>query len=76
MRKLILSAIAGTAALVATPAFAQDDAASFNGGHVEAITGYDHITDGSDGVLYGIGGGYDYTLSLHDALPIDRKSVV
>ena len=60
MRKLILSAVAGTAALAATPAFAQDDAVTFTGGHVEAIAGYDHITDGDDGVLYGIGGGYDF----------------
>jgi outer membrane immunogenic protein len=60
MRKLILAALAGTAALAATPAFAQDAAPLFNGGHVEAITGYDHITDGDDGVLYGIGGGYDF----------------
>ena len=60
MRKIILSALAGAAALVATPAFAQDNAATFSGGHVEAITGYDHITDGEDGILYGIGGGYDF----------------
>ncbi|HTU10116.1 MAG TPA: porin family protein [Allosphingosinicella sp.] len=59
MRKIILSALAGTAALAATPAFAQDSQ-PFNGGHIEAITGYDHISDGDDGILYGIGGGYDY----------------
>ena len=60
MRRLILSALAGTAALAATPAFAQDDAQAFNGGHVEAITGFDHISDGDDGILYGIGAGYDF----------------
>ena len=59
MRKIILAALAGTAALAATPASAQD-AVAFNGGHIEAITGYDHISDGDDGILYGIGGGYDF----------------
>jgi outer membrane immunogenic protein len=64
MRKLILSAVIGTAAIAATPAFAQDANSSpaFNGGHVEAITGYDHISGagGQDGVLYGVGAGYDF----------------
>jgi outer membrane immunogenic protein len=60
MLKIMLSAVAGTVALAASPAFAQDDAALFGGGHVEAITGYDHITDGDDGILYGIGAGYDF----------------
>ena len=63
MRRIILSALAGTAVLAATPAFAQDDAQAFNGGHIEAITGYDHITDGDDGILYGIGGGYDFRMN-------------
>jgi outer membrane immunogenic protein len=63
MRKLILSALAGTAALAATPAFAQNDAQAFNGGHVEAITGYDHVSDGDDGILYGIGAGYDFRMN-------------
>jgi len=61
MRKIILSALVGTAAIAATPAFAQDNGAAFSGGHVEAITGYDHVSDGGgSGVLYGIGAGYDY----------------
>lgn len=62
MRKIILSALAGTAALAATPAFAQGDAQAFRGAHVEAVTGYDHISGagGEDGILYGIGGGYDF----------------
>jgi outer membrane immunogenic protein len=61
MRKIILSALAGTAALAAAPAFAQDTGAAFSGGHVEAITGYDHVSDGGgSGILYGVGGGYDY----------------
>jgi outer membrane immunogenic protein len=63
MRKIILSALAGTAALAATPAFAQtnDNGTAFSGGHVEAITGYDHVSDGGgSGILYGIGAGWDY----------------
>ena len=63
MRKIILSALAGTAALAATPAFAQNDAQAFNGGHVEAITGYDHVSGGEDGILYGIGAGYDFRMN-------------
>lgn len=63
MRKIILSALACTAAIVATPAFAQDAAPAFNGGHIEAITGYDHISDGDDGILYGIGAGYDFRMN-------------
>lgn len=59
MRKIILPALAGTIALAAGPAFAQG-AQPFNGGHVEAITGYDHISDGDDGILYGVGAGYDF----------------
>lgn len=63
MRKIILSALAGTAAFAATPASAQEqgNAQAFSGGHVEAIAGYDHVSDGGgSGVLYGIGAGYDY----------------
>lgn len=61
MRKIILSALIGSAA-IATPAFAQGNDTPFHGGHVEAITGYDHISGagGQDGILYGVGGGYDY----------------
>ena len=55
MRTIIAAAI--LAACSATPAFAQDAAPLFSGGHVEAITGYDHVTDGEDGILYGIGAG-------------------
>src|ERR1043165_4838057 len=35
MRKIILAALAGTAALAATPAFAQADGQAFSGGHIE-----------------------------------------
>jgi len=54
MRTIIAAAV--LAACSVTPAFAQDSAPLFSGGHVEAITGYDHVSDGDDG----IGGGYDF----------------
>ena len=64
MRKLILSALAGTAALGATPALAQNAATpAFSGGHIEAITGFDSIRGGGDsesGIAFGIAGGYDF----------------
>jgi outer membrane immunogenic protein len=48
------------AAATATPAFAQT--APFTGGHIEAITGWDHPAgvDANDGIIYGIGAGYDF----------------
>ena len=65
MRKIALTA-ALLAATVATPAFAQDDAAPAPGGfHVSGIIGYDAPegdVDGSSGVVYGIGAGYDFNL--------------
>src|ERR1044072_9615042 len=61
MRMLYVAAAAATFA--ATPAFAQDAAPAFSGGHVEAIGGYDSISGGGDsesGVAFGIAGGYDF----------------
>lgn len=59
MRKYLLSAVvAGT---LATPAFAQE--APFTGLRVEGVVGYDTTDvedDGTDGVLYGAGVGYDF----------------
>jgi outer membrane immunogenic protein len=59
MRKYILAAlVAGT---VATPAFAQDGG-SFSGLRVEGIVGYDTTDvedEGTNGLLYGVGVGYD-----------------
>jgi outer membrane immunogenic protein len=62
MRKLILAAlVAGTAA---TPAFAQSaaDTGRFSGPRVEAVVGYDTTDieeDGRNGVVYGVGAGFD-----------------
>lgn len=60
MRKLILAAlVAGTAA---TPALAQPADGRFTGFRVEGIVGYDSTDiegEGSDGIVYGVGAGYD-----------------
>ena len=59
MRNLVFAALlAGT---VATPAFAQD-AGNFSGLKVEGIVGYERTDvedEGSDGITYGAGIGYD-----------------
>ena len=55
---------AAVAAMLAAPAFAQDEAAPasapaaapFTGAHVEAIAGYD------EGLVYGVGAGYDHQI--------------
>jgi len=58
----IVYVAAAAAAFAATPAFAQDAAPAFNGGHIEAIAGLDSIHGGGDsetGIAFGIAGGYD-----------------
>jgi outer membrane immunogenic protein len=60
MRFLAISAFA--LATVATPAFAQDEAAPFSGPRAEAVVGWDHLGaygDGESGVTYGGAIGYD-----------------
>jgi outer membrane immunogenic protein len=67
--RILFSAAVAATAFAATPAFAQGGRTAFSGGHVEAIAGYDHIRgggEGRDGLLYGIGAGYD--LRLHNAV--------
>ena len=67
--RILFSAAAAAIAFAATPAIAQDGQPTFSGGHVEAIAGYDHVRgggEGRDGLLYGIGAGYD--LRSHDAV--------
>lgn len=57
----ILYVAAAAAAFAATPAMAQD-APAFQGGHVEAIVGFDSLHgngDNESGVAFGIAGGYD-----------------
>ena len=61
MRKMILSAmLAGT---IATPALAQDApvSAAGTGPRVEVLLGYDAPEDLSNGLMYGVGVGYDFT---------------
>jgi outer membrane immunogenic protein len=63
MKKIALALAALTAA--ATPAFAQDEAAPFNGAHASIVAGYDILdvntagVDNPDGVAYGLNLGYD-----------------
>lgn len=64
MKKIALALAALTAA--ATPAFAQDEAAPFTGGHISAIVGYDILdlntsgVDNPNGLAYGAAAGYDF----------------
>ncbi|WP_022682937.1 outer membrane protein [Sphingobium bisphenolivorans] len=74
MKKIMVATLlAGSA--VASPALAQDVGPTFTGPRVEAILGYDHTGAGStvdndndrddqkiDGLLYGVGAGYDVNL--------------
>lgn len=63
MKKIALALVALTAA--ATPAFAQDEAQPFTGGHITAIVGYDILDlntsglDNPNGLTYGAALGYD-----------------
>jgi outer membrane immunogenic protein len=73
MKKVLVCLATGTA-LLSAPAFAQSADSSFTGPRVEAILGYDISKAGStvdddinddndqsiDGLMYGVGVGYDY----------------
>ena len=65
MRYVFLGALLAASA---APALAQDATtvanAPFTGPHIEALTGYDNVggRTGRDGLLYGIGAGYDFQL--------------
>lgn len=64
MRILATSALALMA--VATPAFAQEEAAPFTGPRAEALVGWDHVgayEEGEDGVTFGGAIGYDAQVS-------------
>ena len=76
MRKILVATLL-TGAAVASPAMAQDANPTFTGPRVEAILGYDHTGAGSsvdndnsrddqsiDGLLYGVGAGYDVNLGI------------
>ena len=62
MSKYLIAALAVSTAAIAAPAMAQDTDKAFSGAHVEAIGGWDRVQgEGAhdDGVLYGVGAGYD-----------------
>ncbi|MET0179266.1 MAG: outer membrane beta-barrel protein [Novosphingobium sp.] len=75
MKKLFVILASGSA-LAAAPALAQDSQSTFTGPRVEAIVGYDVAQAGSsvdndttdsddqsiDGLLYGIGAGFDFAV--------------
>lgn len=62
MSKYLIAALALSTAAIAAPAMAQDTDKTFNGAHAEVLGGWDRVQgEGShdDGVLYGVGAGYD-----------------
>jgi len=62
MSKYLIAALAVSTAALAAPAMAQDADKTFNGAHVEALGGWDRVQgegQHDDGVLYGVGAGYD-----------------
>jgi outer membrane immunogenic protein len=62
MSKYLIAALALSTAAIAAPAMAQDADTTFNGAHAEILGGWDRVQgEGShdDGVLYGVGAGYD-----------------
>ena len=82
MKKVMMSLVAGAAFVaLATPA----SAAVTTGGRVEAIVGWDHGSidfndfgfDDSvngDGIVYGIGAGYDFAVGTGTAIGIDVEA--
>ena len=56
--RTIFTTAAALAATIAGTAHAQERA-PFTGAHVEGLLGYDNV-EGSDGLLYGAGGGFDF----------------
>lgn len=65
--KTVIFAAMSAACIISAPAFAQDGG-SFTGPRAEVITGYDAVKTNSnglgtpDGLLYGVGLGYDFNL--------------
>lgn len=81
MKKIISTLIAGAAFVaLATPASAQ-----VGGGRIEAVVGWDHTSLGledfgfnddinSDGIVFGIGAGYDFALSPTSSMGVDVEA--
>lgn len=81
MKKLALCLLAGTAFVAATPAFA----AAPTGVRVEALAGWDHVSIAlddfgvndditSDGIVFGIGAGYDFSIGSSASMGIDIEA--
>lgn len=77
MMKFAPLALLGLAGLAA-PVFAQDAAApAFTGARLEGIGGWDRsqaVGDHKDGVLYGIGAGYDFALGTNMIAGIEGEA--
>lgn len=74
-KTLILAAV--SAAVVATPALAQTAPTAPVGPRVEALVGYDSLKalgETDDGVVYGIGAGYDLPVSNAVSLGVDVEA--
>ena len=74
MKKLLF--VAAASVVFATPAFAEDAAAPA-GARVEALVGYDNVSaegEDVDGVLFGLGAGYDFAVGSGVALGLDIEA--
>ena len=78
MKKYLIAAVALTA--IAAPASAE-----IGGGRVEAVIGWDNVNVDlgpgfgdldEDGIVYGIGGGYDFALNETLALGVDAEATL
>lgn len=75
MKRLLVAALAATS--FATPALAQTDAAAFTGLRVEGLVGYDNVglpgVNNPDGLLYGVGVGYDFAAGSNLIVGIEAE---
>src|SRR5262245_11956059 len=81
MNRMTILAATAAALTVATPAIAQDNSAPVKsapaGFRVEALVGWDHPGASgfhADGVLFGIGAGYDLAVSDTVSLGVDAEA--
>jgi outer membrane immunogenic protein len=78
VNRMIIFAASAAALAFATPAMAQDGAAAAPAGfRIEALVGYDRAgVDGfhDDGVLFGVGAGYDVAVGNAVSLGVDAEA--